>query len=79
MSYVRMGPDSDVYVYADMGGLFICCGCGDFKTRTEMIDHLREHVKKGDRVPLHPFKRLLQERRIYGETERKACRFWPMV
>jgi hypothetical protein len=53
VSYARMGPDSDVYVYADAEvGRLRCCGCmADFSTTAGMIDHLREHIANGDAVP----------------------------
>ncbi len=59
MSYVRWSAQSHVYVYLDVGGFLICCGCCDDRvprsfrayTTAEMIDHLREHVAAGDLVP----------------------------
>ena len=52
MSYARLSPGSDVYVYETAGG--IQCGglCSHFTgTAAEMAAHLREHAAKGDRVP----------------------------
>ena len=50
-------PGSSVYVYSHADGAFHCC-CGgeveeDFRgTEPQMIAHLRDHVAKGDHVPL---------------------------
>jgi len=53
MSYARMSPTSDVYVYADAEvGRLRCCGCmADFSTTAGMIEHLREHIVNGEAVP----------------------------
>jgi len=73
MSYVRWGSDgSHVYVYANCSGGFTCaCSkeTSNIATRTEMINHLREHVKQGDKVPLRVFKAFLWERRNFGEKQ----------
>ena len=48
MSYARLSPGSDVYVYETAGG--IQCGglCSHFTvTAAEMSAHLREHAAKG--------------------------------
>ncbi len=77
MSYVRLGPLSDVYVYGNVAGGFTCCVCtlalsGNYTcgTRAEMIIHLIEHLKMGHTVPLAPFKRLLVE--IEAEAENRV-------
>lgn len=56
MSYVRLGPDSDLYIYEAAEG-FVCQWCalrteGDTVTVTaaEMIAHVREHVDAGHKV-----------------------------
>lgn len=56
MSYARFGDDSDVYVYADVGGYVACCGCilgdkWDFHSPAEIVSHLQEHVSVGHKVP----------------------------
>ena len=64
MSFVRFGKNSDVYVFGSKDALE-CCGCilydGSFccKTYSRMLDHLREHSRKGDDVPKHAFDSLL--------------------
>lgn len=65
MSLCRFGWDgSDVYVYYDVGGYINCCGCRigsyDFHAGDEpmMIEHLREHQKRGDHVPAYVFEEL---------------------
>lgn len=56
MSYARFDPTSDVYVYESVSlGRFVCFACWldrrpgtrSFKTRTEMVVHLREHLAAG--------------------------------
>jgi hypothetical protein len=61
MSYVRWGEDdSDVYVYEDVRGGLMCCGCslGVFPPgsapmldQERFVEHLREHIAAGDVVP----------------------------
>jgi hypothetical protein len=60
MSYARFGPNSDVYVYADVGGYLNCCGCilsnnrtapSAFDTTAEMLEHLEQHKAAGHQVP----------------------------
>lgn len=65
MALCRFGWDgSDVYVFYDIGGFINCCGCKmqdkSFHADTEqqMIDHLREHQKRGDHVPADVFEEL---------------------
>lgn len=61
MSYCRFAqkvnqwdlPPSDLYVYLDIGGYLLCCGCkltkGGFaaKTTAEMILHIEQHKLAG--------------------------------
>lgn len=64
-----MGKDSDVYVYSN-GIYLICCGCSaNFKTGSysEMLKHLEEHKKYGDRVPKYAIERLKEEKKEYGD------------
>jgi hypothetical protein len=56
VSYARWSTDSDVYVYAAVGGGFICEDCPRDSlhrcaTAREMIEHLLGHRAKGDLVP----------------------------
>lgn len=60
MSYARFSADSDVYVYAHIGGFVECCGCRlgeqwDFHSPAEIVTHLREHEAAGHKVPDHLF------------------------
>lgn len=75
MSYCRMGEDSDVYVIATFDPrvqkkAWQCyCQPTSFKgkrralfyTREEMLEHLYQHRKDGDKVPEHAVERLLEE------------------
>jgi len=49
MSYSRWSKDSDVYVFRTSKG-YECCGCGTFKTYKELIEHLKEHKERGDKI-----------------------------
>ncbi len=68
MSYCRFGEESDVYVYTD-GAELHCCACrmtdkrSDFLTarRTDMIEHLEQHIRHGHEVPRDAFERLRRE------------------
>ncbi|MEE9581201.1 MAG: hypothetical protein V3V74_07795 [Nitrosomonadaceae bacterium] len=68
MSYARSSENgSDVYVFSNGEELF-CSKCDlvdtyDFSTSSwpAMIEHLKEHVEKGDVVPDHTFERLNEE------------------
>ena len=67
MSYVRVGEDSDVYVYSSTDYRIHCCGCPYVASRTtsfstadptEMIEHLEGHLEFGHKVPARAFVRL---------------------
>lgn len=66
MSYCRMSDDSDVYIIGYGDGVE-CCGCtmdpkrSFYGSNSEMIAHLREHKRTGDKVPKHAIERLLRE------------------
>ena len=65
MSYCRFA-DGDAYVYRSGPGSIVCCGCSlgdDFvaKNPSEMLKHLREHIKAGDKIPQDAIDRLLRE------------------
>lgn len=68
MSYARWSSTSEVYVYLDGAGQYICCDCGlapaprfIAPSALRMIDHLQEHRDAGDLVPESAFERLLKE------------------
>lgn len=66
MAFARWTHDSDVYVYADVSGGFICEDCprgSQFRCATplEMLDHLVAHRTRGDRVPESALEELRHE------------------
>lgn len=68
MAYCRFGCESDVYLFYNVGEYYDCCGCSlkkfgstEMHSITEVIKHLKEHIKKGDIVPEHAFKQLESE------------------
>ena len=68
MAYCRFSTDSDVYLYPNVGGYYECCACSlndakavAIKTLYEVMQHLNEHVAKGDKVPKSAFERLAEE------------------
>lgn len=77
MSYCRFG-DADIYLFHDCGGYIRCCGCSavggifsdsrdpTFFTRTEAIDHINEHLSKGDYVPEDVIEDLKEEIKRVG-------------
>ena len=68
MSYARLGPESDVYVYDDCDEGLTCWNCSFcqqdtdehylVKSANEMILHLEEHLKSGHKVPAYAFESL---------------------
>lgn len=69
MSYARLGPNSDVYVYSSIGGFFSCHWCQfndgkelHFKWSRQVLRHLKRHVAAGHKVPDYCFKALRAER-----------------
>ena len=52
MSFVRWSKESSVYVYESDSG-YECCMCATVPGPLEMVEHLKEHIAKGDRVPNH--------------------------
>lgn len=81
MSYCRKnGEDSDVYLFLHVGGWLECCGCNlDPEhphyiafSRIEMIKHLGEHRKQGDKVPERAFDRLRRELRMIGDDTQRT-------
>lgn len=75
MAYCRWGSDCNVYIFLNDKNKFECCGCsliGEFppfnspftcKTAREMIEHLKEHKKKGHKVPDYVIDELESEAR----------------
>lgn len=68
MSYCRIGPDSDVYVYRDMEGEYNCCGCSlvpegpvKFPHLAGIKYHLMCHRAMGHKVPSYAFDRIKEE------------------
>ena len=63
MAVVRFGEDSDVYVYQTGDGKFACVGCGYLNSIDEVIQHLKEHIVNGDKVPDYAFDSLERRRK----------------
>ena len=63
MSYCRVGEDSDVYVISDVShGVPTCYSCGIIPLYPkDMVLHLIQHIRDGDKVPDRAFQRLLNE------------------
>jgi hypothetical protein len=74
LSYARMSAESDVYVY-DSGEGLVCFACtlaeyaAEFRSdsRSQMLNHLRQHVELGHRVPRRAFARLSEELTTAGD------------
>jgi len=74
MSYCRFAEDSDVYVYETRDAV-ICSGCSierkfhaEFFKWGDIIEHLHNHEKNGDKVPSGAYLRLSRQRgRTIGE------------
>lgn len=66
MSYCRNdGVESDVYLIRHVNGSLVCyCDHPGSEQLLEqpMIDHLQEHVARGEKVPQRAFDRLAAER-----------------
>ena len=69
MSYCRF-LDGDAYIYGDMDGGIVCCGCrlngGPMNNFTadgpmEMLAHVEEHQAAGHDIPRHTVDRLEHE------------------
>ncbi len=67
MAFARFGLDSDVYVYEDTRGGFVCERCPGVgqeyrcQTADEMLTHLLDHRAKGHRVPEYAIEELRTE------------------
>lgn len=67
MSFARFGRHSDVYVFEDANGCYACLKCKstppEFRCATapEMVAHLREHQRRGDKVPPEAIVEIEQE------------------
>ena len=71
MAYCRFSIDSNVYLYFSIRGHYECCACSlndakavEMKTLYEAMQHLNEHVVKGDMVPEYAFERLAEDAAI---------------
>ena len=76
MSYARFGHDnSDVYVFAHIGGYVQCCGCmlapsrdvtddWNHHSAQSIVDHLLKHVEAGHTVPSH-----LLDKSVYDDDD----------
>ena len=61
MSYCRLGPESDVYMFNHVDGGIECCICAfqpypgpgsiRFSTPQEALEHLMKHREAGHKVP----------------------------
>lgn len=79
MSYCRNnGIDSDVYVIGNAAGYECCCSprgipykYHHYESSIEMIRHLREHRKRGDKVPERAITRLWNESFILIPDEKQ--------
>jgi len=60
MSYARLSVDSDVYVYRSEQG-YVCAMCYVFDDIPDLLAHLRDHLRSGDKVPEYAFVRLEDE------------------
>ena len=65
MAVCRFSETCDVYVYYDVGGGIICCGCilsqrhaVNMPDEKAMTAHLKEHIAVGHKVPSEAFDRL---------------------
>lgn len=66
MSYCRIGPDSDVYLYKSGDNEWNCCICPvhmfeRYTSINEILKHLLELKKAGHKVPDYAIERLEQE------------------
>jgi hypothetical protein len=72
MSYARNnGTDSDVYVIQSDKGFE--CFCKDHficETEEEMIVHLIQHLRNGEKVPNRTFERFIREIKENNEQEK---------
>lgn len=70
MSFSRWSKDCNVYTFENTLGKFECCGCAiskecpEYDTPKELIEHLKEHIKAGHKVPKY-----LLELETYEEDE----------
>lgn len=66
MSFCRWGPDSDLYLFEATEG-FVCCGCPinnisiTLDSLEELINHVKIHITKGDKVPDYVLPELIEE------------------
>jgi hypothetical protein len=64
--YGKLDEPSDVYMYP--GNLIECVGCNvGFNKRSDALNHLKNHIKIGDRVPKYALDRLEKEIEEIGD------------
>jgi len=75
MAYARFGRSSDVYVFESPQGGWECSLCSLNEGRTtktashsEMMEHLRQHEAKGDKVPAEAIEELQNEIETLGDS-----------
>lgn len=66
MSYARWSDESNVYVYAHVGGGVDCCACKRLWTPREVVEHFAEHTANGDLVPAGMVDRILEDATLSG-------------
>lgn len=75
MAYSRFGENSDVYIYHAVGGYISCCLCNmnddgssrRLLTRSQAIEHVTEHIKRGDGVSTDALRLLQRELEERGD------------
>ena len=83
MSYSRFG-EADVYVYLDVSGYLTCCACNIVETQDvwgnfraydteDMVNHLKDHRKNGDRVLTDTIERLWADHKENMEFIKEAA------
>ena len=76
MSYARFSEDCDVYVFADPDAHSLrCLGCAaDLRSTDAMVEHLRDHIARGDAVPEAVIPALEADRHTNGSWLAGAAR-----
>jgi len=67
-------PESDIYLYRSVFGLYVCSGCLlnkgkeiTFSSPEKVIDHLNEHINAGHHIPKRVFDRLKQDKEMNND------------
>jgi hypothetical protein len=87
MSYCRAYDDKhQVYMYHDISGYIVCCGCDlttwnpetgnspRFHTYIDALKHLVEHRRAGHKFPFYAFEGLINDMIEYGDIPEKMTR-----